>query len=608
MDPTCAQANVVTANADVRTLVTAGPGAGKTFTLVRRIAYLISDCGLLPGSEILVLSFSRAAVSEIRRRLVETYSDVVYVNVRTFDSFATLVLSAADPGGDWNMHSYDERICDFVNMHSSGALNYHLRHVRHVIVDEAQDLLSARARMVAALVGADGVGCTIFCDPAQGIYGFSRQGDADVLNREKPLHVWICDNLRGLRVRRLDENFRAESASVKVALTHARDVEMGAPCDRAVYDNMQGVVRNLETLGAVHEAAPLLSLLPAPVAVLCRSNGAALIVSCDLAKATVKHSIKRSATERVMGSWLGRIVRETGGHYIYRQDVERMCEAGEIGSSASIGDIWAALLSMGSVRRTSRNCVDLEILADRLSIGMMPDCIADGGMDSPLTVSTIHRAKGLEFGTVVVVAGAAPRVCDDWGEEARVLYVALTRAKKAMFSMECDGVRDLGMSSGPCRRWFRKGPRRWRPTAIEIRGSDFTAGNDVARRWFDWRTVGDYISERVCPGDAIGLRLLERGRGSCESVVYGAYHEETLVGITRPEFGQALAEVLGMNSQRSADWPALIDGARVDCIDTIAVSRDAAARIGRPQERIGLRLRPTGLASLNWNGVRHEIR
>ena len=53
-------------------LVVAGPGAGKTYVLVRRIAYLTESCRI-PPSQLLVITFTKAAAKEMQRR----YRDAV---------------------------------------------------------------------------------------------------------------------------------------------------------------------------------------------------------------------------------------------------------------------------------------------------------------------------------------------------------------------------------------------------------------------------------------------------------------------------------------------------------------------------------------------------
>ena len=49
-------------------LITAGPGTGKTYTLVQRIVYLIEEKGVLP-EEILIATFTEKAAKELITRI-----------------------------------------------------------------------------------------------------------------------------------------------------------------------------------------------------------------------------------------------------------------------------------------------------------------------------------------------------------------------------------------------------------------------------------------------------------------------------------------------------------------------------------------------------------
>jgi DNA helicase II / ATP-dependent DNA helicase PcrA len=100
-----AQLAVAEAPIDSRRLVIAGAGQGKTEVVAARIGFLVDAEELSASSEILVLSFSRAAVTAVRTRLQAR--DVPAANVRTFDSFAGQLLLDAEtePAG-----SYEARI------------------------------------------------------------------------------------------------------------------------------------------------------------------------------------------------------------------------------------------------------------------------------------------------------------------------------------------------------------------------------------------------------------------------------------------------------------------------------------------------------------------
>ena len=83
---TVEQRRVVEQPWDARTLVIAPAGTGKTFTLVRRLDRLWEQG--LDADEVLVLSFSRAAVHELERRSSRSAGAGRFVSPRTFDAWA----------------------------------------------------------------------------------------------------------------------------------------------------------------------------------------------------------------------------------------------------------------------------------------------------------------------------------------------------------------------------------------------------------------------------------------------------------------------------------------------------------------------------------------
>lgn len=90
VEATAAQKAIITFPADLDTIlkVIAGPGSGKTFTLVKRIEYLIEHRDLKPN-EILVLSMSNRAVNALKDALGTTLGEdqCNEITINTFHSF-----------------------------------------------------------------------------------------------------------------------------------------------------------------------------------------------------------------------------------------------------------------------------------------------------------------------------------------------------------------------------------------------------------------------------------------------------------------------------------------------------------------------------------------
>ena len=92
------QNEIIEAEPAERSIVNAGPGTGKTWTLIEKIIHMINE-EQAKAENILVLCFSRSAVEVIRSRLDDAakIGRVGYewqeVEVRTFDSFCTYMLA-----------------------------------------------------------------------------------------------------------------------------------------------------------------------------------------------------------------------------------------------------------------------------------------------------------------------------------------------------------------------------------------------------------------------------------------------------------------------------------------------------------------------------------
>ena len=73
-------------------IVLAGPGSGKTMVITHRVRHLIRQAGVNP-SEILVVTFTRAAADEMRQRFVSLMKgEQLPVSFRTFHAIFFTIL------------------------------------------------------------------------------------------------------------------------------------------------------------------------------------------------------------------------------------------------------------------------------------------------------------------------------------------------------------------------------------------------------------------------------------------------------------------------------------------------------------------------------------
>src|SRR5579862_269911 len=91
--PTPEQEHAATA-CGIPVLVDAGPGTGKTKTLIRRILYLLRERGVPPES-LLILTFSNEAASEIQRRIEQVLGEEIAARILavTFHGYGVVLLN-----------------------------------------------------------------------------------------------------------------------------------------------------------------------------------------------------------------------------------------------------------------------------------------------------------------------------------------------------------------------------------------------------------------------------------------------------------------------------------------------------------------------------------
>jgi hypothetical protein len=409
---TAEQRAVVEQPWDARVLVTAGAGAGKTHTLVRRLDAL---CGhedpdeALEAADILVLTFSRAAARELRERITRHGDRARRVRAQTFDAWAYGVLLQAYPDRDWATTSFDERIRAAAEAVEEGALEAgDSVPPSHVVIDEVQDLLGDRRELVEALLDRyqESCGFTVVGDAAQSVYGFQIEDPAERNDETGRFFEWLRssypDDLVELR---LTENFRAVTPEARIALSHGPRLQQVRDADEAatLYEELRDLLLDpMNSLGDLTDEYTLQGLrdLDDTCAVLTRDNRQALVVSRLLHENGIGHRLRRPLEERPVPYWVAELLRRTEATGLPEERFRSLLEQIPLPHEPNAGVLWTVLRR--ATRSPGRTVLDLDRLRRLVADGRFPDEAADPE-NARIVVSTVHRAKGLEFDRVIVL-------------------------------------------------------------------------------------------------------------------------------------------------------------------------------------------------------------
>ncbi|WP_439664092.1 UvrD-helicase domain-containing protein [Lentzea sp. HUAS TT2] len=602
------QQAVVGQPVDACVLVTAGPGSGKTYTLVRRLDALVSK-GLASG-EILVLSFSRAAVRELRVRLARYGEAARYVRAQTFDSWALELLIELEPDVDWRSRSFDSRIERAAQVIEAGRGDDLLDDLLHVVVDEVQDLVGSRRRMVEALLERFEVGFTVVGDPAQSIYGFQVEDPNERVFETNRFFVRLREIFGDQLVElSLEKNFRPRHKEAEPALTFSEELRYAQP-GPDVFDRLRGTLLGTDDFGPLDDEFAKAALDDARVttAILCRSNGQAMLVSEDLYRAGVRHRLQRSAQDKVVPAWLGVMFRANEGSFVTRQMFSELMsrQPSEVSDAADL--LWNWLIRSTAHGR-STSVVDLRALRGLVESGRLPDELVDR-QESAVVVSSYHRAKGLEFDRVIVAdpGNADPNI--DSAEEARALYVAMTRARDDVMWIETPGDRQMRRNK-VVDRWVRYAWNDRTTLGLEVRSGDVSTEVPPGEQDFEARcpVLQQYLETEVEPGDEVVLeRSYDVSLLSGQSPPYLVMHRDRPIATASRRFRQVLCSLQRSVGRRGDPWwPLRISGVRVDAVETSVGSESASLDAGLGPHGVWLTPRLSGFGKFHYGRHSEEL-
>ena len=488
------QAEIAVAPYGSRQLILAGPGTGKTHLVAARLAHLIASQRLKPASQVLLLSYTRTAVREMKERLAWA-ADIIgtpvlkAANVRTMDSFAYrlhLVAQKEYPGG-----GYDRGIESATSLirKDAEAMEY-LGEIQHIIVDEAQDLLTYRDSFIRELLKAGGGGFTVLADPRQAIYDYllfdEHFSDQDVARDSGfwKFKEWLDRQHDNLVTRHMRESFRHRGNAKRVLNAADEIFDNESIMWPQKYFRLGELTSGSGSVPQVGGPLPqdelpdYLFQLNGRTAVLARTNGEVFAISRFLDAEDVPHHIVLGSANAYIPGWVGRILPALPREFNEDDVIDAWDDRiGDLPGMINNGsDAYGVLqrAAGGSIqRKISKNKIVEAIRNPRRfpAEGTYECCI-----DSDITLSTIHRAKGREFDNVVIITPQEESPESDeegFALESRILYVALSRPKKNLKASDFmfDGFKFK--SESPCiDRWCGR-VKVWWKKYIEIRPDDF---------------------------------------------------------------------------------------------------------------------------------------
>lgn len=591
------QRAVAEAEPDARMFVTAAAGQGKTEVLLARVKSLVED-GLNPADEILVLSFSRAAVEAVRKRA--RIHDLDGLEIRTFDSFAAQILIDMDEEtlGD----SFDARIRKATKYIAGDETPERVIHLKHILVDEAQDLVGDRADLVLALFTAlgDDLGFTVLGDPLQGIYDFQLEESTSKLTSGELIEK-LKDDF-GAENQVLSRHYRAVTDRTRELIVVGDEIRGLGTLNNSAAERAHGLIddfrRQVSSSSVLNESGALSPNDGDTTALLCSTNYEVLIASELLWHNNYAHLVRRKAQDMSVAPWVHQVFKDLEDRTYDADDIKSRLTA-LFGESAA--DLWLALKTAEG-NFAAYNSLNVSQLSQRLRSRSIPLTLTVAD-NASLVVSTVHRAKGLEFTNVLYLQPEFGSPAAEQNEATlKQKYVALSRAREEVISTKLP-KKLLRRADGSTGRWLEKayGKHGAYTARMEFLNSDVDDVSPYYPSNGDAQVIqNNLVLEELLGKVVSGTLESEPEPGEVPRYVLTT-GDGTVIGRTSPSFAYALKKNFGFKSNRSHEWPAEFTGARVTSIECATGHPEETKLTGLGSSGMWLVPRLTGLITRTKN-------
>ena len=450
-------------NENNQLIITAGPGAGKTTILTRRIAYLISQKNVPPES-CLAITFTKKAAGEMRERLKKLLpEDFNKINIHTFHSLCFSILKQnyqqAGLDKDFMVISEQEKkllekeykkdkmlvFDDLISLtlklfeENPSIKESYQKLFQFVSVDEYQDIDKNQYKLIKLLVPQEGNICAIG-DPNQAIYGF-RGGNPKFFNN-------FAEDYPKAKIINLKNNYRSAANIVdasnqmlnsfniisKYGMNNEKITLYTAQTDKA---EAEFIVKTTEDMIGGHSFFSLDSNRASGEGSNLSFSDFAILYRTSSQIAPVEEALKRSGMPYAKFSnnllcdnkHIQTLIKKLTSNIEITEQLKLFKQE----FSDKIEDyIWEFLSSLASNYNSKDEFIhELSLLSEIDLLDKRADRIA---------LMTLHASKGLEF-ECVFITGLEEEIVpfylaqtqQELEEEKRLLYVGMTRAKQKLF-------------------------------------------------------------------------------------------------------------------------------------------------------------------------------
>lgn len=406
-------------------VVAAGPGSGKTRVLVHKLASLmmLEDA---KHEQLLMLTFSRAAATEFKKRLIEIIGNAAnFIEIKTFHSYCFDLL-----GKIGSLDGVKEVIPKAVQMIENGEVEPGRIAKSVLVIDEAQDMDRDEFALVQALIRHnEDMRVIAVGDDDQNIYEFRRSNSRYMRSFSEYPQAVLYELL---------DNYRSRKNIVAFANEFAKTINNRIKNKPICAVNPENGIVEITRCKTPNLEIPLAEKISSTyqggrACVLTQTNTEALQM-CTLLN---KKGIRARLIQTLDGFRLSDLAEI---RYFLKKIDESL-------QSAVISDqIWenakSALNKYFHDSTCLENCNNL--IADFEKTHSyskyrtdLEEFIKESNYDDfysddleAVYVSTIHKAKGREFDSVYMLLN---NFKPDGGEESRKIYVGITRAKTALY-------------------------------------------------------------------------------------------------------------------------------------------------------------------------------